>query len=92
VEAFAAAVVANFPTLFALRRKPEGHANQAASYAVRSSARVEGLRKVEDKHKGGFGVDAVEFQNRPSGTPESAGVSERHWEAWGKEGSKDDLV
>jgi len=92
VEAFAAAVVANFPTLFALRRKPEGNANKTASYAGRSSARVEGLRRVEDKHKGGFGVEAVELENRASGTPESAGVSERYWEPWDKEGSKDDLV
>jgi hypothetical protein len=92
VEAFAAALVANFPTLFALRRKPEGHANTAGSYAGRSSARAEGPRKVGDQHEAGFGLNAVELENRRSGTPESAGASERHWEAWDKEGSKDDLV
>ncbi len=89
VEAFAAAFVANVPTLFALRRRPSSHNSRPGSYCVQNNVKLSGFRQVEDT--GIFVTRSIELEHKPSVTASELS-SPRHWESWEKRDNKNDLL
>jgi hypothetical protein len=86
VEAFAAAFVANVPTLFALRHKTESRDPTSMSQTHRHSDIV-GFRQV--KGSGITVTNSIELRNDAI---EDVKLSNEHRELWDRQASNDSLV
>jgi hypothetical protein len=86
VEAFAAAFVANVPTLFALRHKNESKDRMSMSQSYRHSD-VIGFRQVK-----GSGITVTNSIELRSEAIDDLKLSHKHREAWDRQASNDSLV
>jgi hypothetical protein len=80
VEEFAAAFVANVPTLFSLRRRPDLQ-NKRASQCTERNVRLSEFRQFRPSDEGIWVTSEIELQHKMSGT-ESELSSPRYWESW----------